>query len=413
MIAKTLPLLIGLAALSAAPSCKKKDAGDKPASEAKDEKSSDDPALGKRRSGTAHGKSAKEVGDPVGDAHKDGMQPKVTLLALADYEPMMLNLKGCALEGIEISNGCPAARQLATARRTAKLGDGVSSLVAKHIKHPAEPVRVHAASLIRSFRRGGGVPLEPVLNAAKTEESPAVLAQVARALQSVVDTNPGAAKLLLHLASHDSPLVRERAAKALVSRQAKAVDGSIEKVIDIVLKDADTNVRTATCRDIGLRVDDRVLPALATLIADETAAKKPRLYSACWLGLAQMIVGRPHFDKSSEKALELFTKTLAETRCSKEVPPWQVLNDIASITAPKLKPIAPWIEKRLPALHDALAHVASCRDANKLARSAALSALGKTGAPAAVMNGLKKALKSAKGDEAAAGLLQRIESVKR
>ena len=319
-------------------------------------------------------------------------------MTAAVYEPLMLALKSCSIDGISISNGCPAKRALVTARRDSRTTDDVKVLAVKHLKHKSVPVRVHAAGMMKTFFGATHHDVEAALEAAKTETHPAVLAKLIRALQSKQPKNLKVAEMIATLSKNESPLVRAEAVNAMLTTFANDVDGSFKAALAIVESDSDPMVRERGCRKLGRRVDDSALPLLKKLTDKKMAATDVKLYTACWEGLVRMAVSHPFFDKSSKAAFDLVIMRLAPP-CSKETPPWKVMSILGNLTDKKLMAVAPWIEEKLPSARKALSGIVLCKEANWIARNGAVDALTRIGTTKEELTGLAKKLAKLKADE--------------
>ncbi len=342
--------------------------------------------------------SQTEKTDLIKSAHdaKKAMSQTPKRISLAEYEALMLALKGCKISGINISNSCPAKRALVAARRNARLDVSVKTLATQYIQHSSVPIRIHAAAMMKTFSVAKDN-AELVLKAASTETHPAVLAKLVRALLPLQASHPKIGALMIKLSTHPSPLVRTEAVDALLTNFAKGVDGSFAAALKAIESDPSQNVRERGCRKLGRRVDDEALPLLTQFTDPKFAAKQPKLYTACWEGLARMAASHPFFDATSAKAFDLIIKRLAPP-CSVDTPPWKVMSVLGHLSDKRLLALAPWLKDKLPSARKALEKVVLCREANWIARNGAADSLSRIGASKAELTALKTQLTKLKKD---------------
>ncbi len=341
------------------------------------------------------GSKVVEAGKAVDKAVNDNRPP----LTKEQYEKLMLGLSSCQLKGDYIDPKCPARKEWNQARtRKNALRDvaGMSSeLGKKYIKHESPAVRIQAAAFLGSIFGADESSQKLILDAARAEKEPAVIAAMLQTVGSKGGANAEIGKLLIEMADHESPVVRKKAVVWLGSSWNKDLKGSIKKLIEKVEKDPELEVREWACKYSGSRGDDKMVKIYGKYTKDPT--KEPKLYRACMEGLFNSWMHYPLFQTYNEKAYKLTLKRLAHTPRTKDNPPWTLMDNFAELAKDSNKSVVEWKQKatwfKSEEVIAVLGPIVSDAQANRLARSGAIKSMVALGAGKGEFEKIKAAIK--------------------
>ncbi len=395
---RNLPIVLLAFGLLGLAGCGKKDepasgGADKAAADTKTDKTAE--AL-KGKAGEAAG----EMIDQAKDAKKtvDGLAKDGPGLTLEAYEKLLLGLSACEVDDRGIDRKCEAWKAYNDARKNRRdlikaAGGGLSGLGKKHINHESPAVRLQSATLMGSLFGASQESQQAIVDAAKKEKVPGVLKSMIRTVSSSIAKNPAVIELVMSNADHENPKVRKEVVSALTSSWAKGTEGTLEKAMMMVEKDADEDVRRYGCSRLGARGDERALPLLEKLTTD--AEKDPRLYADCMRGLIGMWSSPIVHDEPSKKAYELTIKRLKATPRTEKMPAWASLSSMMWAKNEKFQAKADWFKK--DELVDVLADIVKDRQAYWMARTSAVDTMKELGAEKAKLEALKTAYADAAG----------------
>jgi len=347
--------------------------------------------------------AAMKVADKVDDKVKDAKNltdPNKELTA-EDYKKLLLDHAACEIKNDEIDYECPAVKALREAmsggRKIADLTGGGDALGKELLGHAAPAVRIKAAGLMSSFLGTKGSSQDMIVEAAKNEKHPAVLRAMIRTVANDGARNPKVAEMLLAAANHESPVVRKSAVYALSSTWNREMKGGPEKLIELMEKDADMDVRAAACEYAGHLGDDKFMPSYTKFTAD----KEEKLRSACTKGLVYMWWSYPFHENASEKAYKLTIKLLKAKPRTKDNPYWTIPGMFRSKNKdkfPEWQKKAKWFKQA--ELNAVLADIIKDTNVNWLGRNGAIDSLVEHGATKADLEKIRKTFTGEpKGDD--------------
>jgi hypothetical protein len=344
-------------------------------------------------------KVAGKVDDKVKDA-KNLTDPNKELTA-EEYKKLLLDHAACEIKNDEIDYECPAVKALREAmsggRKIADLTGGGDALGKELLGHAAPAVRIKAAGLMSSFLGTKGSSQDMIVEAAKNEKHPAVLKALIRTVSNDGAKNPKVAEMLLWAANHESPVVRRSAVYALSSSWNREMKGGPEKLIELMEKDADEDVRAAACEYAGNLGDEKFMPSFTKLTADANE----KIRNACTKGLVYMWWSYPFHENASEKAYKLTLKILKKKPRTKDNPFWTIPGMFRSKNKdkfPEWQKKAPWFKQA--ELNAVLADLVKDTNVNWLGRNGAVEALVENGATKAEMEKIRKSFTGEpKGDD--------------
>ncbi|MGK0360508.1 MAG: hypothetical protein ACI9U2_002821 [Bradymonadia bacterium] len=346
--------------------------------------------------GTKVGKDLINLGKDVKGIGA-GLKSKGPGLTEAQFETLLLGLKDCEVKDSGIDRKCEAYKAYREGRKNRGTlvkdwGGMLSGMGRKHIKNTAPAVRIQAANLMGSIFGSSKESQAAIITAAKSEAHPRVLKAMLRSISSSIAKNDDVRKLMLDKASHPDQKVRMEVVGSLTSSWARGTEGTLEKAMEMVEKDAAPEVRQYACRRLGERADARALPLLKTLTASATDEK---LYSACVRGVIAMWSSPVPHKAPSEDAFKHTLALFKKTPRSKSHPPWTSISAVAWASKKRFQDAAPWYKNA--ELVAVLMDVVKDRQANWLARTGGVDALKRLGATPAQFGELAKSYADAAG----------------
>ena len=325
-------------------------------------------------------------------------------------EQLFLGLKDCNVTDDGIDSKCPGLDRWNKARGRKTVAKqvlgGSSSLGAKYLGDPSPALRYKAADLLGSLFGADGATQKMVVEAAKKEKVPGVLANMIQTVGSRHKGNDEVKLLLLASADHPSERVRGEAMGWFLTSFGQGVPGTFEKVTEKLASDPSIKVRQRLCSKLYGSGDERALPLLEKYLLDKSTPQE--LYQGCFEGSVATWSGFPRPDKPQQKGFELTMKALEATPRTKDRPPWMGISSMRNATlTPKAddRTGSEWVAKVKPwfkqdRFHKALEAVAMDPYANWMTRGNCVDVMKETGAPKASMERMLKKLDKATGDEA-------------
>jgi hypothetical protein len=368
-------------------------------------KGSADKTTGEKPASSASGVEAVGGGD-LASFLKDESAPLTPQIE----EQLLLGLKDCTVSDTGIDPKCEALKTWTAARgrktATKQILGGTTNLGAKHINDESPAIRYKSADLMSSLFGADATTQKTIVEAAKQEKVPGVLANMIQAVGSKHKANPEVKELLMTGADHPSERVRTESMGWFLTSFGQGVPGTFEKVMEKIDNDPSTKVRASLCSKLYGSSDDRALPIFDKYLSDKKTPDD--VFKGCWDGVIAAWTGYAKPQKPSQKAFELTCKVLEATPRTKERPPWTGISTLKSAKT-EFKPedkfgqewlakVKPWYKQER--LLKALEAVAGDSSANWLGRNGAVDVMKELGAPKAAFERLQKKYdKGAKGDD--------------
>ncbi len=301
-------------------------------------------------------------------------------LNIQEYEQLMLALKDCEITDRGIDRKCKAWEDFDHARKTRgtslrSMSDQLTKLGEKYITHENTSVRLHAASLIGSMVGASPENQELILKALQSEQNPQVLRTLVRTISSKIAENPAFLESLKNLANHPDENVRVAVNDAFTSTWAAGTEGTLELAMKAVETDSSAKVREQACKRLGNRSEEKVLPLLQKMTEDAEA--NPKLYAACMNGLIAMWSAPVVPKTPSEAAYNLTMKRLSQTPRTEQLPPWNVMPNLAWASKPQLQAAEPWLKPE--ELKTLLFQIVVDRNSHWMTRTSAVNTLKRLG----------------------------------
>ena len=340
--------------------------------------------------------------------------PAAGPLSVEAYTKLVMDLAACKLTESGVDWQCPQRKAMDEAL---KVEDAQKLIYPKKLElglkwltHESAVIRFEAVNHIASGWWNGldQSAVAPLLKAVATEKELAVLKSMVATLGTSARKYPEIAQWLIKSAStHENEAVRAHAATYLASAN-KGIAGFLDRLIEMLEKDASIEVRAAVCKCMYQHWDEKVVHLYDKYTKD---AKEEKLYSACFAGLVDMWNAYVFLEKPSQKAFQLSLKRLGDKPRTEERPPWTEMDDFGRIPKEEVdkdtKRVPAWYKEE-PVVR-ALLDLAKDPNANWMARTGAAKAIVELGLASekegrkgvkeknkAALEGLRKALEAAK-----------------
>ena len=261
------------------------------------------------------------------------------------YTQYLDALESCSLVKRGIDPKCPAWTAFSKWRKKnqkqlAQRGLELAHLAESRLKHRADAIRLHAASVMGRVKAAHDVRLRVLLRAAKVEKTPQVLIEMLRSAGRFIGQSEDVRTFILKASNHASASVRIQAASWMTSSYATD-DASLSRVIEMVRTDPSVLVQKSVCRRLGARPNSAAL----SLLAKETTEPDSPLYGACLKGLIGAW-SNPRTDSTPNRAA--YTLSIARLKNQSRTatnPPWQVVSALVWAGHPSMAKRAPWLRK--------------------------------------------------------------------
>lgn len=319
-------------------------------------------------------------------------------------EKFLLSLATCDMAKFGIDYKCAQYKMFTKARgrRTGVKGlFGMYSKVgSKHIGHESPAVRYMSASLMSSMFGSKGKTQEIILEAARKEKEPVVLAKMLQVVGSRHKKNEEIKKLLMKMADHEHERVRQEAMSWFTTSFGAGVDGTFEKVLEHLDNDKSIKVRGYLCSRLYGSGDKRAIKALKKYVNAKDTPKE--LYQQCFCGLIRAWGGLIKPKEPSQDAYQTTLKILKATPRSKTKPPSRCISDLgyggakskSSFHKAWLGKVKGWYKPKT--MIKVLVDIASDKDTHWMTRTAAVRSLAKLGADKKALLDIKAKYKGAK-----------------
>lgn len=232
----------------------------------------------------------------------------------------------------------------------------------------------------------------------KAETDKVAIACALRGLANALSERIEFATFAASCADNEDASVRYWAANAIGFYRLEDNDVCVDAIIKLV-KDPDTDVAKEACKEAGNFGNDKVVPVLAEILADEALVD---IHGSATEALQELWMGYPFYKGKSEAAYRAHLAYLTTDTTNPKIPAWTA---ISSITNPggqfeEWKASASYFNAS--ELVAALSKVVCDADADKLAKTTAIQKIGAYGTKAEL-----ETLKAAVTDDS---LISKIDS---
>lgn len=289
---------------------------------------------GKDKGGTpAPAPSASaQIANPAEDVDAFLADERAHLSAVV-YKKLALAFRSCQVTDRGIEPNCDAQKNLRRVQQRRGSFREMSELNAnvgrELIGDSSAAVRLQASKMLQQTIGSTPESEKALVDAARKESVPSVLAAMVRVLGSRHKQDEGIKTLLLELAENPAEAVRREALSWFLTTFGEGVPGTFEKVMDHLAKDPSVDLRAYLCGRLYGSSDERAIPLFEAYL---TAAEgvDPKLYGACWNGLINAWTGFPKPPKPNKRAYELTLKMLEKEPRTSDHPGWSGISLLRS-----------------------------------------------------------------------------------
>lgn len=163
------------------------------------------------------------------------------------------------------------------------------------------------------------------LDLAETEEDPYVLYTLTDVLGNELK-NPGVADFIFKMSKNENPVIRRQAVYAIASPWSKGVDGTVERLLEM-MEDEDEKVRRTVYGYAGRLADERVIDPIVKILMDP---EQSAFHGDCMKSLGSLWIDFPLYENTSEKAYKATIEYFKFTPRSNNVPDFVAISNIST-----------------------------------------------------------------------------------
>ena len=208
----------------------------------------------------------------------------------------------------------------------------ISEILEKGLQSPVAVVRAEVLNYMVSVLGINDENVEKALNMAKTEEDPYVLYKLTDVIENRMQ-NPQVADFIFKMSHHENSVVRNEAAGAIASTWSKGVDGTVERIIEM-MEDENEDVRKTAYKNAGSLADERVIDPIAKALMDP---EQSSFHGNCMTSLTTLWIDFPKHENTSEKAYRATIDYLKYTPRNESVPSFAAISQVATSKTEKEK----------------------------------------------------------------------------
>ncbi len=163
------------------------------------------------------------------------------------------------------------------------------------------------------------------LDLAETEEDPYVLYTLTDVLGNELKT-PGVADFVFKMSNHENPVIRRQAVYGIASPWSKGVDGTVERLLEM-MEDKDEKVRRTVYGYAGRLGDERVIDPIGKILMDP---EKSSFHGDCMKSLHALWIDFPLYENTNEKAYRATIDYFKITPRNNDLPHFVAISTIAT-----------------------------------------------------------------------------------
>jgi len=197
-------------------------------------------------------------------------------------------------------------------------GGTLNNLVERLLDSEYPQVRALGYTGIASLFGASDKDIQSVLTKLETETDDYCLFNATDGLMNSMKNDPKVAEFIFKMSEHPSPKIRSRAAMAIGNSWSIGVEGTVERIIEM-MKDEDQDVRAHAAMYAGKLHDDAVVEPIVEILNNEADAK---IHGDAIRGLSYMWLDYPTHEHTSEAAYRATLDYYSKTPRNGDVPVW-------------------------------------------------------------------------------------------
>ena len=198
----------------------------------------------------------------------------------------------------------------------------VDTIIDEIIKDECPQVRGYAYESMFSFFGVKDKSVALAKENLETETNDYVLKAAVDALSNEMAKDPYVAEFIFKMSKHENPKVRYKAAMAIGNQWSIGVDGTVERIIEM-MDDDNYDVRKMACYESGQLHDEKVIDRLVEILNDPN--EKADIKGKCINGLVTLWYDYPFHKHTSERAYRETINYWSKTPRDNDNPEWSSL----------------------------------------------------------------------------------------
>ncbi|MBO4928321.1 MAG: HEAT repeat domain-containing protein [Clostridiales bacterium] len=211
-------------------------------------------------------------------------------------------------------------------------GGSLNNLVERLLASEYPQVRGIGYTAIASLFGASDKDIQSVLTNLETETDDYCLFCATDGLMNSMKNDPKVAEFIFKMSEYPSPRIRCRAAMAIGNSWSIGVDGTVERIIEM-MKDEDQDVRAAAVLYAGKLHDDAVVAPIVEVLNNEADAK---IHGDAIRGLSYMWLDYPTHEHTSEAAYRATLDYYSKTPRNGDVPVWNGISGFNVVSEKQL-----------------------------------------------------------------------------
>ncbi|MBR2752075.1 MAG: HEAT repeat domain-containing protein [Clostridiales bacterium] len=147
-------------------------------------------------------------------------------------------------------------------------------------------------------------------------------------LMNEMKNDPKVADFIFKMADHEKARIRVRAAIAIGNSWSRGVDGTVEKITEM-MNDPDIDVQKSALANSGKLHDEAVIEPIVAILNDESRAK---VHGDAIRGLSWMWLDYPSHESTCEAAYKATLDYYSKTPRTKDVPAWSGISNFNMVS---------------------------------------------------------------------------------
>ena len=160
--------------------------------------------------------------------------------------------------------------------------------------------------------------VDALVKALETETDEYCLYKAVEGLSNEMAKDPKVAEFIYKMTEHPNPLIRKKTTIAIGNTWSKGVDGTVEKIIEM-MHDENEDVRKCAVEYAGKLHDDAVVEPIVEILNDPSQAK---VHGSAIRGLSYMWLDFPFHKETSEAAYRATMDYYSKTPRNQDIPAW-------------------------------------------------------------------------------------------
>ncbi len=258
------------------------------------------------------------------------------------------------------------------ALKDVKVKPNLTEFVGALLASPYPQARAYGYDNVSGFFGTTGELVDAAVKALESETDLYCLYHATRGLCNDMTARPEIADFIFRMADHENPEIRGQAALAIGNYWSIGVEGTVEKIIEM-MRDEDQSVRKTAAYCAGNLDDEAVIPVLVEILNNPDEYK---IHGDAIRGLANMWWNFPMHQYAHEAAYRATLDYYAKKPRTSDIPAWSGVSCFHQVNERKIedwKKMADWFDPE--EFYEVMADFILDPDASSLAKTTAMEAI--------------------------------------